>query len=178
MPIINDIEAIRKLKNEIGCIDFACKDCYKENLCSLGIIIKQLQRLQKENEQLKKRLEIADKQMADEEANYYEMQEHIETLEADIEYKYKPEIEQLKIKLKMLKELSSPKILTNETLNMMMFDKAQKYETALEEIREIINKELPTKVLQKNGQVPMIYYSDYMNEVKYPILKVLESEGE
>ena len=116
--------------------------------------------------------------MADEEANYYEMQEHIETLEADIEYKYKPEIEQLKIKLKMLKELSSPKILTNETLNMMMFDKAQKYETALEEIREIINKELPTKVLQKNGQVPMIYYSDYMNEVKYPILKVLESEGE
>lgn len=54
----------------------------------------------------------------------------------------------------------------------------KRYKQALEEIREIINKELPIKVLQKNGTVPMIYYSDYMNEVKFPILKVLESEEE
>ena len=142
MPIINDVEVEKCIyailsksqcpaksmpyAKETSCI--ACKEHNtKLNFCknNPNCYFKQLMI---ENEELKSRLKILDEEDFVVEVSETEFKRFQEL---------KKENEELKIQLKILEALSSPKILTNETLNMMMFDKAQKYETVLEEIRDI-----------------------------------------
>ena len=97
----------------------------------------------------------------------------------------KQENEELKEVNQSLSILGTDLASANETVRKEFFradknkdmwrEKAENYRKALEEIREIFKKQLPTEVIQ--GRFPMIYYSEYFNREKQILDKINEVLG-
>lgn len=51
---------------------------------------------------------------------------------------------------------------------------AELYKGALEQVNDYIESDIPIKVIQDHGNIPMIYYADFQNEIKNPILNLIK----